>query len=69
MINGINKRGLSRKHNFKIRHFPNKGAYIKYVGGEPEETIDLNISWSSNFFVKYFLTRPISFSFLFKAYL
>ena len=26
MINRINKRGLSRKHNFKIRHFPNNTA-------------------------------------------
>ena len=59
-----------------------KGAYIKYVGGGPEgsyklfkkifvarETIDLNISWPSNFLGKYFMAPPISFSFLFKAYL
>ena len=34
-----------------------------------QETIDLNISWSSNFFGKYFMIPPINFSFLFKAYL
>ena len=50
-----------------------KGAYIKYVGegaGEfykffkkffvAQETIDLNISWPSNFFRKYFMVPPIS---------
>ena len=61
------------------------GAYIKYVGGEgaegkgfykffkkilvAQETIDLNISWPSNFFRKYSMAPPINFSFLFKAYL
>ena len=55
---------------------------MKYVGGEDrrvlqifpkkfvaQETIDLNISWSSNFSRKYFMVPPINFSFLFKAYL
>ena len=59
-----------------------KGAYIKYVGVGAggfykffkksflaQETIDLNISWPSNFFRKYFMAPPINFSFLFKAYL
>ena len=61
-----------------------KGAYIKYVewgkgaGGFYKffkiffvilETIDLNISWPTNFFRKYFMAPPINFSFLFKAYL
>ena len=59
-----------------------EGAYIKYVGGGPrgfykffkknfvaQETIDLNISWPSNFFRKYFMAPPINFSFLFKTYL
>ena len=60
-----------------------KGAYIKYVGGGggggfykffkkffvAQETIDLNISWPSNFFGKYFMAPPINFSFLFKGYL
>ena len=32
-----------------------------------QETIDLNISWPSNFFEKYFMAPPINFSFLFKA--
>ena len=31
--------------------------------------IDLNISWPSNFFRKYFMAPPINFSFLFMAYL
>ena len=57
-----------------------KGVYIKYVGGGPggfykffkknfvaQETIDLNISWPSNFFEKYFMVPPINFSLLFKA--
>ena len=57
------------------------GAYIKYVGGGTggfykffktnfvaQETIDLNISWPSNFFRKYFMAS-FYFSFLFKAYL
>ena len=34
-----------------------------------QETIDLSISQSSNFFGKYFMAPPINFSFLFKAYL
>ena len=59
-----------------------KGAYIKYLarlaGGfykffkntfAAQETIDLNISWPSNFFRKYFMAPPINFSFLVKAYL
>ena len=53
-----------------------KGAYIKYVGGGKEgfykflkkffvaqETIELNISWPSNFFRKYFMAPRINFSF------
>ena len=34
-----------------------------------QETIDLNISWPSNFFRKYFITPHINFIFLFKTYL
>ena len=34
-----------------------------------QETIDLSISRPGNFFRKYFMAPPISFSFLFKAYL
>ena len=34
-----------------------------------QQNIDLNISWPSNFFVKYFMAPPINFSFLFTAYL
>ena len=58
------------------------GTYIKYVGGGgggfykffkknfvAQDTTDLNISWPSNFFRKYFMAPPINFSFLFKAYL
>ena len=58
-----------------------KGAYIKYVGVGArgfykffkrkivaQETIDLNFSWPSNFFRKYFMVRLINFSFLFQAY-
>ena len=60
----------------------NKGANIKYVGGEEEsftnfskkkfvaqESIDLNISCPSNFFRKYFMAPSINFSFSFKAFL
>ena len=32
-------------------------------------TIDLNISWLSNFLRKYIIVPPIKFSFLFKTYL
>ena len=61
-----------------------KGAYIMYLGGEPkgftnfskkkkkfvpQETRDLNLSWPSNFFGRYFMGPPINFSFLFKIYL
>ena len=59
-----------------------KGAYIKYVVGEAggfykffrktlaaQKNIDLNVSWPSNFFRKYFIASPISFDFLFKTYL
>ena len=58
------------------------GAYTKYVRGVAggfykffknffvaQETIDLNTSWASNFFRKYFMTPTINFSFLLKAYL
>ena len=34
-----------------------------------QETIDLNISWPSIFFRKYYMTPPINFSFLFKVFL
>ena len=34
-----------------------------------QETIDVNISWPSNYFRKYFMDPPINFSVLFKAYL
>ena len=34
-----------------------------------QEMIDLNISWPSNFFRKYFMGPPINFSFLFEAYM
>ena len=34
-----------------------------------QEAIDLNISWPSNFFGKYFMAPPINFSLLFKAFL
>ena len=60
----------------------NQEAYIKYVGERVGEfnkffkkifvahgTIELNFSWPSNFCGKYFMAPPISFSFLFKAYL
>ena len=33
------------------------------------ETIVLNIFWPNSFFGKCFITSPINFSFLFKAYL
>ena len=53
-----------------------KGVHIKYVGGKfvkknfvSQETIDVNISWGSNFLIKYFMASPINFSFLFEAYL
>ena len=55
-------------------------AYIEYVGGGrggfykffkqnfvAQETIELNISWPSKFFAKYFMALPINFSFLFIA--
>ena len=58
------------------------GMYIKYGGGEAggfyklfnenfvsQETIDLNISWPSNLFGKYFKAPNINFSFSVKAYL
>ena len=56
----------------EVPKFITKGAYIKYVGGGAggfykffkkcfiaQETIDLNISWPSNFFRKYFMAPPI----------
>ena len=60
--------------NFSKRF--DKGVHIKYVGEGTggfynffrkcfviQETIDLNISWPSNFFRKYFMAPPINFSF------
>ena len=62
---------------FHSKNF-SKRAPIKSVGGGvsrgsyknelvSQETIDLNISWSSIFFRKYFIAPAINFSFLFKA--
>ena len=47
-----------------------KGAYYKFFEKNfvAQETIDLNSSWPSNFFRKYFMALPINFSFLSKAY-
>ena len=47
------------------------GGFYKFFKKKfvAQETIDLNISWPSNFFRKYFMAPPINFSFLFKAYL
>ena len=58
-----------------------KGTYIKYVGlgaggfykffkksFAAQETMNLNISWPSSFFGKYFMASPINFSFLLKAF-
>ena len=57
-------------------------VYIKYVGGVAggfykffkryfvaQGTVELHISWSSNFFKKYFMSPPISFSLAFKPWL
>ena len=76
------KLGSSKIKLRKAALFLNKGPYIKYVrmaaGGfhkffkkkfVAQETIDLNISWPSNFFRKYFMASPFNFSFLSKAYL
>ena len=62
--------------------FSFKGPYIKYLGGGAggfyeflkkyfvaQETIDLNIPWPNDVFRNCFMTPPINFSFLFKAYL
>ena len=62
-----------------------KEVYTKYVGGggggvgrilkffkkvfTAQETIDVNISWPSDFFKKYFMVPPTKISFLFKAFL
>ena len=53
-----------------------KGVHIKYVGGKfvkknfvAQETIYVNISWGSNFLIKYFMAPLINFSFLLEAYL
>ena len=56
--------------------------YINYVEGGAGEfykffqkynvaqrTVQLNISWPSNFFKKHFLTSPINFSLAFKPWL
>ena len=71
-----------KESNYGKEEIRIKGAYIKCVGGGAggfykyfkkifvaQETIDLNISWPSNFFRKYFMAPPIHFSFLLKAYL
>ena len=72
----------AQKIKFFINDFFSKGAYIKYVGGGldcftnfsnknfvVQQTIELNISWLSTFFRKYFMASPINFRFLFNAYL
>ena len=82
MIKGDEKNRGKWKIGIIENIFMGKGAYIKYVGGGPgrfyksfkknfvaQETIDLNISWPSNFFKKYFMAPPINCSSLFKAYL
>ena len=47
------------------------GGFFKFLKKTflTQETIDLNISWHSNFFGEYFMAPLINFSFLFKAYL
>ena len=48
------------------------GGFYKFFNKKKfvaQETIDLNISWSSNFFRKYLMAPFINFSLLFKAYL
>ena len=68
--------------NSPYLNFFTKGVYIKHEGGGPgalykffkkyfvaQETIDLNISWPSHFFKKYFMATAINSSFLFIAYL
>ena len=62
--------------------FESKAVYIKYVGGRAEGiykffknyivdqgTVELNISWSSNFSDKIFHVLPLNFSFSFKSWL
>ena len=62
--------------------FESKAVYIKYVGGRAggiykffkkyfvdQGTIELNISWSSNFSDKIFHALPLNFSFSFKYWL
>ena len=71
--------GLSNLRGHLIKP---EGASIKYVGGGAggfykffkknfiaQETMDVNISWPSNFFRKCFMAPPFNFSFLSKAYL
>ena len=60
----IRKRTLSMKEE-------GGGGFYKFFQKYflAQETIDLNISWPSNSFRKYFMALPIDFSFLFKAYL
>ena len=80
-VTNVSEHSSSKKpENIRL----NKGVYLKYVGGGgvagvfykffkkyfvAQDTIDLNISWPSNFFRKYFIAPPINFSFLFMAYL
>ena len=71
VIGNLNINSLPDKFDqleLPIKNKVDKGAYIKYVGGEAggfykffkkyfiaQETIDLNISWPSDFFEKYFM--------------
>ena len=71
---------LCKEKGSNTYSYSSKGAYIKYVGGGAgrfckfvfkkfvaKDTIDLNCSWPSKVFRKYFMAPPISFSFIFRA--
>ena len=59
-----------RKHTLSMSEEGPEGFYRFFKKNFViQEIIDLNISWPSNFFRKYFMTPPINFSFLFRAYL
>ena len=57
---------------YQIQKYWKRGRRVSQIFQKQfiaQETIDLNILRSSNFFGKYFMALPIDFSFLFKAFL
>ena len=62
---------ILRERTLNMSEGGGDGGFYKFFKKDfvVQETMELNFSWPSNFFRKYFVASTINFSFLFKAYL